>query len=79
MKAGWAAGAIACLRFFGASLMMRSSSVIGADKNGQVTNMKKLDAEEKEILDAFEAGTLKRAANAKEEIRRHRACDRIRR
>ncbi len=34
--------------------------------------MKKLDAEEQEILDAFEAGTLKRSANAKAEIKRHR-------
>ena len=33
--------------------------------------MKKLDAEEQEILDAFEAGTLKRSANAKAEIKRH--------
>ena len=36
-----------------------------------VTKMKKLDAEEQEILDAFEAGTLKRSANAKAEIKRH--------
>lgn len=33
--------------------------------------MKKLDAEEQEIIDAFEAGTLKRSANAKAEIKRH--------
>ena len=33
--------------------------------------MKKLDAEEQEILDAFEAGTLKRSANVKAEIKRH--------
>lgn len=33
--------------------------------------MKKLDAEEQEILDALEAGTLKRTANAKAEIKRH--------
>ena len=33
--------------------------------------MKNLDAEEQEILDAFEAGTLKRSANAKAEIKRH--------
>ncbi len=36
-----------------------------------VKKMKKLDAEEQEILDAFEAGTLKRSANAKAEIKRH--------
>ena len=36
-----------------------------------VTKMKKLDAEEQGILDAFEAGTLKRSANAKAEIKRH--------
>ena len=34
--------------------------------------MKKLEAEEQEIVDAFEAGKLKRAANAKSEIKRHR-------
>lgn len=51
---------------------MRCSSAIKADKDTRVTSMKKLDAEEKEILDAFEAGTLKRVANAKEEIKRHR-------
>ena len=33
--------------------------------------MKKLDAEEQEILDAFEAGTLKRSVNVKAEIKRH--------
>lgn len=33
--------------------------------------MKKLDTEEQEILDAFDAGTLKRAAGAKTEIKRH--------
>ena len=33
--------------------------------------MKKLVAEEQEILDAFEAGTLKRSAKAKVEIKRH--------
>ena len=38
----------------------------------QVTKMKKLEAEEQEIVDAFEAGKLKRAANAKGEIKRHR-------
>ncbi len=37
----------------------------------RVKKMKKLDAEEQEILDAFEAGTLKRSANAKAEIKRH--------
>ena len=34
--------------------------------------MKKLDAEESEILAAFDAGTLKYVANAKAEIKRHR-------
>ena len=34
--------------------------------------MKKLDAEEREILAAFDAGTLKSVANAKAEIERHR-------
>ena len=34
--------------------------------------MKKLEAEEQEIVDAFEAGKLKRAVNAKGEIKRHR-------
>ena len=34
--------------------------------------MKKLDAEEQEILQAFDAGTLKQTANAKAEIKRHR-------
>ena len=52
--------------------MMRYSPEIETYKDTRVTSMKKLDAEEKEILDAFEAGTLKRAANAKEEIKRHR-------
>ena len=37
----------------------------------RVKKMKKLDAEEQEILDAFEAGTLKRSANAKAAIKRH--------
>ena len=37
----------------------------------RVKKMKKLDAEEQEILDAFEAGALKRPANAKAEIKRH--------
>ena len=37
----------------------------------RAAKMKKLDAEEQEILDAFEAGTLKRSANAKAEIKRH--------
>lgn len=35
--------------------------------------MKKLDAEELEIAEAFESGRLKRAANPKGEIKRHRA------
>ena len=35
--------------------------------------MGKLDSEEKEILDAFESGKLKRAKNKKKEIERHRA------
>lgn len=52
--------------------MTRCSSAIKTDKDTRVTNMKKLDPEEKEILDAFEAGTLKRAANVKQEIKRHR-------
>ena len=34
--------------------------------------MKKLDAEESEILAAFDAGTLKSVANVKAEIKRHR-------
>jgi predicted DNA binding CopG/RHH family protein len=38
-----------------------------------VTLMGKLDSEEKEILDAFESGKLKRAKNKKKEIERHRA------
>lgn len=35
--------------------------------------MKKLDAEEKAILTAFEAGEFKSVANAKREIKRHAA------
>lgn len=38
-----------------------------------VTLMGKLDSEEKEILEAFESGKLKRAKNKKKEIERHRA------
>ena len=34
--------------------------------------MKKLDAEEQEILDAFEAGKLRRATGAKAQIKRHK-------
>lgn len=34
--------------------------------------MKKLDAEEQEILDAFESGKLKRVAGAKAELKQHR-------
>lgn len=34
--------------------------------------MKRLDPEEKEIIEAFEAGMLKRVAGAKKEIKRHR-------
>jgi predicted DNA binding CopG/RHH family protein len=34
--------------------------------------MKKLDAEEQEILTAFEGGKLKRASNASAETKRHR-------
>lgn len=34
--------------------------------------MKTLDQEEKEVLEAFEAGALKRAPKARAEIRRHR-------
>lgn len=33
--------------------------------------MKKLDTEEQEIVGAFEAGTLKRTANAKAQIKHH--------
>ena len=35
--------------------------------------MNKLDSEEKEILEAFEKGELKRAKNATQEIERHKA------
>jgi predicted DNA binding CopG/RHH family protein len=35
--------------------------------------MNKLDAEEKEIIEAFEKGTLKRSINASQEIEAHRA------
>ena len=38
----------------------------------RVTKMKKLDAEEQEILDAFESGKLKRVVGAKAELKRHR-------
>ena len=51
---------------------MRCSSTIRADNDARVTNMMKLDPEEKEILDAFNAGTLKRTANARREFKRHR-------
>jgi len=33
--------------------------------------MSKLDAEEKEILEAFEAGKLKRSKNSKQQIKQH--------
>ena len=51
---------------------MRYSSTISADNDARVSNMMKLDAEEKEILDAFKAGTLKRTANARQDFKRHR-------
>ncbi len=35
--------------------------------------MARLDAEEKEILEAFESGELKRSRNAKKEIEQHKA------
>jgi predicted DNA binding CopG/RHH family protein len=34
--------------------------------------MKKLDAEERELLEAFEAGALKSVGNAKAELKKHR-------
>lgn len=34
--------------------------------------MKKLDTEEQELLQAFESGALKRVANVKAEIKRHK-------
>jgi predicted DNA binding CopG/RHH family protein len=34
--------------------------------------MSKLDREEKEILDAFESGKIRRAKNAKKQIRQHK-------
>lgn len=36
--------------------------------------MSKLDAEEQEVLDAFEAGKLKSVASRKGELKRHRAA-----
>ena len=38
----------------------------------RVTPMGKLDAEEKEILNAFESGQLKRVKNKKKELERHK-------
>jgi len=35
--------------------------------------MKKLNSEEKEILEAFEKGNLRRSKNVRQEIKRHRA------
>ena len=45
---------------------------MSADNDERVTTMIKFDAEEREILDAFNAGTLKRTANARQEFKRHR-------
>ena len=39
--------------------------------------MAKLDAEEKEILEAFEKGELKRARNAKKEIEKHKEIAKV--
>jgi len=44
-----------------------------ATKNMLVIRMRKLDHEEKEILEAFESGNLKRVENQAQEIKRHQA------